>query len=111
MLIICKHQKSKKIYRPGHIPEFENPENEETDTYYGLNSSRLFPDREKGRVNRSAFEEENKKEQGNELLVCRTQTTPSVEGHESTVLKNLNKTTSINKYSLYSGAAEVLVLL
>lgn len=48
---------------------------------------------------------------GNELLVCRTQTTPSVEGHESTVLKNLNKTTSINKYSLYSGVKRFIIFI
>ncbi|WKY08789.1 hypothetical protein Q1695_001739 [Nippostrongylus brasiliensis] len=63
LLTQCKHQKKKTIYKPGHIPEFENPENEESDTYYGLNSSKLFPDREKGRVNKSAFEEHKEKEQ------------------------------------------------
>ncbi|CAJ0591776.1 unnamed protein product, partial [Cylicocyclus nassatus] len=62
MVIVCKHQKQKQIYKPGHIPEFENPENEETDTYYGLSSSRLFPDREKGRVNKAAMED--KKSEG-----------------------------------------------
>ncbi|KHJ88330.1 hypothetical protein OESDEN_11878 [Oesophagostomum dentatum] len=50
----------------------QNPENEETDTYYGLNSSRLFPDREKGRINRVSLLEEEKARTG----AC----TPASEG-------------------------------
>ncbi|KHJ85049.1 hypothetical protein OESDEN_15230 [Oesophagostomum dentatum] len=52
MLIVCKHKKN-KIYRPGHIPE-------------------LFPDREKGRINRVSLLEEEKPRTG----AC----TPASEG-------------------------------
>ncbi|KAK5977701.1 hypothetical protein GCK32_011867 [Trichostrongylus colubriformis] len=79
MLTVCKQKKRKKIYKPGHIPEFENPENEESDTYYGLNSSRLFPDREKGRLNRSAMDEGKDKVEG---------TTPLSRTPQSDVLDN-----------------------
>ncbi|KAK6753911.1 hypothetical protein RB195_013101 [Necator americanus] len=85
MLVVCKHKKSKQIYKPGHIPEFENPENEETDTYYGLNSSRLFPDREKGRLNKSALVEEVK--------VNKTDDTPMSEGK---ILSETQKTNAVN---------------
>ncbi|VDM81862.1 unnamed protein product [Strongylus vulgaris] len=79
VLVICKHQKTKQIYKPGHIPEFENPENEETDTYYGLNSSRLFPDREKGRVNKSAaLDEKNTALSLPVLVICKHQKTKQI---------------------------------
>uniref|UniRef100_A0A7I4YTS5 Uncharacterized protein n=1 Tax=Haemonchus contortus TaxID=6289 RepID=A0A7I4YTS5_HAECO len=55
-LSICKQKKPKKINKPEPTNEFENPENEESDTYFGLNSTILFPDREKGRVNKTAVE-------------------------------------------------------
>ncbi|KAL6742067.1 hypothetical protein Aduo_015266 [Ancylostoma duodenale] len=84
MLIVCKHKKNKQIYKPGHIPEFENPENEETDTYYGLNSSRLFPDREKGRVNKSAMVEEEK--------MKKTDGTPNSERKEGKLLSDTQPT-------------------
>ncbi|KJH48534.1 hypothetical protein DICVIV_05330 [Dictyocaulus viviparus] len=62
MLFICKHQKKPISLRNCALREFDNPDNEETDTYFGLNSSRLFPVRE-GRIihsSSSTYDEKDK---------------------------------------------------
>ncbi|VDO10420.1 unnamed protein product [Brugia timori] len=43
VLLSCAVRKSKRPYKPGHLPEFVDPSTKEADTYYGMRSTIAFP--------------------------------------------------------------------
>uniref|UniRef100_A0A1I8EUI8 Uncharacterized protein n=1 Tax=Wuchereria bancrofti TaxID=6293 RepID=A0A1I8EUI8_WUCBA len=43
VLLSCAVRKSKRPYKPGHLPEFVDPNAKEADTYYGMRSTIAFP--------------------------------------------------------------------
>ncbi|VDK89246.1 unnamed protein product [Onchocerca ochengi] len=43
VLLTCALRKSKRPYKPGHLPQFMDPNAKEADTYYGMRSTVAFP--------------------------------------------------------------------
>ncbi|VDN03430.1 unnamed protein product [Thelazia callipaeda] len=47
IVLSCTVRKTKqRAYRPGHLPDFEDPDSKEADTYYGMRSAVAFPTKE-----------------------------------------------------------------
>ncbi|KAM3716569.1 ABC multidrug transporter lscH [Dirofilaria immitis] len=43
VLLSCALKKPKRPYKPGHLPQFLDPNAREADTYYGMRSTIAFP--------------------------------------------------------------------